>query len=396
MRVKAHIRLLGCSLSTLLAALVGCAQVPRPGTLEIMTFSGTPNPAGVNTMVTLSWQSRGAASCALGDSVSVSLEPNTCAAGSHDVSFEAPGTYPVSLEATAADGTRTTRTITLEVTNEPISTPSFQTTTDGLSVTFTASPIGASLYTWDFGDGSTGTGETLTHLYEGPGDYSVRLEVTSGAGTQEVTQTVNVGNTRITLFGSDLQAWVRKNGGDANWRLGNDGSPYFEVLPGGSVGSNDIETREAFGDFRLHLEFWVPQTPASSPEQTRGNSGVYLQGRYEIQILDSYAHPLSGMNDAGAIYELKDAESNASRPAETWQSYDIVFRAARYSGGTKTENARVSVSWNGQLVQDDVVIPGPTRLGDEEAGDQGILSGPIRLQDHGYGVRYRNIWLEPL
>ena len=122
---------------------------------------------------------------------------------------------------------------------------------------------------------------------------------------------------------------------------------------------------------------------------------MYLQGRYEVQILDSFGGTLSGQNDAGAVYEVADAAANASLPAETWQTYDVTFRAARFSGGQKLEPARVSVLWNGQLVQDNLEIPGPTRLGSPETGD-GVLTGPVVLQDHGDRVRYRNVWIEPL
>lgn len=384
-------------LGALIAFLSACAQVEAPATVQVTAFTATPTAAKVGDPITLSWQTSGAASCVLVTTASVMLEPETCAEGSSEVTFDAPGSYTARLEARAANGTQASRTATLVVTAAGVTTPSFESVSDGLSVTFTATPqTEGTRYLWDFGDGSQDEGEQVTHRYEGPGEYQVTLTLSSTEGEQQVTESVSLTSERLTLFGSDLSAWKRKNGGEANWRLGNDGSPYFEVVPGGSVGGNDIETREAFGDFRLHLEFWVPQTPSGNAEQAKGNSGVYLQGRYEVQILDSYDHPLSGENDAGAIYEVKDADSNASRPAETWQSYDIVFRAARYSRGEKTESARVSVTWNGQLVQDNILVPGPTRLGDNETGEQDILNGPIRLQDHGYGVRYRNIWLEPL
>lgn len=387
----------GACIVLLITVLNGCAQVQTSATVQIMDFNAAPTTANVGAPIKLSWRTNGAASCTLHTSEPVRLETSTCAEGSSDVSYDAPGNYTARLEATAADGTRASRTVSLEVVTASTPAPSFETSSDGLSVTFTATPQAeGSRYTWEFGDGTQGEGQQVTHVYEGPGEYRVTLTVSGNDGDYQVTEALNVTSDRITLFESDLNAWQRKNGGEANWRIGNDGSPYFEVVPGSSVGSNDIQTRENFGDFRLHLEFWVPQTPSGSAEQARGNSGVYLQGRYEVQILDSYNHPLLGKNDAGAIYEVKDADSNASQPAQTWQSYDIVFRAARYSGGQKTEDARVSVTWNGQLVQDEVVIPGPTRLGDSETGDQGVLSGPIRLQDHGYGVRYRNIWLEPL
>ena len=129
-----------------------------------------------------------------------------------------------------------------------------------------------------------------------------------------------------------LGAWRLKRGGAANWRTEAD---YAEVAPGRRVGHNDLWTRQVFGDFRLHVEFMVPSSPAGTPEQSRGNSGVYLQGRYEVQILDSYRRTLSGLNDAGAVYGVRDAARNMSRPAGQWQSYDITFRAPKYSGTRK-------------------------------------------------------------
>ena len=192
---------------------------------------------------------------------------------------------------------------------------------------------------------------------------------------------------KVVLFsGQDLSLWKSRNGGgDAPWTV-MDGA--FIVVPN----SGDIATRESFGDIQLHVEFWIPKTPVTNDEQNRGNSGVYLQGRYEVQVLDSYMHPLDGANDCGAIYELKNADVNASLPAENWQTYEITFRAPRWSGQTKTENAKISVIWNGQQAQKDVEVPAPTKLGDAEApGD-----APLRLQDHGHPVRYRNIWLQKL
>jgi hypothetical protein len=192
---------------------------------------------------------------------------------------------------------------------------------------------------------------------------------------------------KVVLFdGQDLSQWKSRNGGGAApWTVA-DGA--FTVVPN----SGDIETKQAFGDIQLHVEFWIPSTPTTNSEQDRGNSGVYLQGRYEVQVLDSYQHPLDGMNDCGAIYELKNADVNASLPPENWQTYEITFRAPRWSGQTKTESAKISVIWNGQQAQKDISVPAPTKLGDPEVpGD-----APLRLQDHGHSVRYRNIWLQKL
>ena len=198
------------------------------------------------------------------------------------------------------------------------------------------------------------------------------------------------GGKRITLFnGGSTAEWTPKNRDGTRWSV-RDGA--LEVRPGGRVGQNDFETKRSFGDFKLHIEFQVPKSAAGASEQNRGNSGVYLQGRYEVQVLDSYHRSLSGQNDAGAIYGVEDASRNASRPAGRWQSYDITFRAPKYSGGRKVKPAFVTVYWNGVKVHDGTAISHKTTLGDAE----GPGDGPIRLQDHGHRVRYRNIWLEPL
>jgi hypothetical protein len=161
-----------------------------------------------------------------------------------------------------------------------------------------------------------------------------------------------------------------------------------ELCPGCGDRRSDL----AFQDFKLHVEFNVPPTPPGAAEQDRGNSGIYLQGRYELQVLDSFGSALAGQNDAGAIYGLRDADSNQARPAGVWQSYDVTFQAVRYADGAKTQSARVSVAWNGQPVHSDVHLPGPTAGGTDETPQ----AGPIVLQEHGHRVRYRNVWLEPL
>jgi len=158
------------------------------------------------------------------------------------------------------------------------------------------------------------------------------------------------------------------------------------------AGCGDRTSSDRFQDFQLHVEFNVPATSPTLTEQERGNSGVYLQGRYEVQVLDSFSAQLADQNDAAAIYALKDADVNAARPSGTWQSYDITFHAARFSGDQKVANARVSVVWNGTLVQSDVELPGPTPGGAAESPEP----GPIVLQEHGNAVRYRNVWLLPL
>ena len=191
---------------------------------------------------------------------------------------------------------------------------------------------------------------------------------------------------RVVLFdGNGLGAWVSGGGGSPRWRVVDDA---FEVV----AGTGDMRTRQRFGDMRLHLEFQVPRTPETNGEQDRGNSGVYLQGRYEVQILDSFSHPLSGANDCASIYGVKDADSNQATPPETWQTFDILFRAARFNGTMKVQNARISVVWNGREVQREVEVRGPTGSGEAETA----APGSLRLQEHAHPVRFRNVWVEPL
>ncbi len=147
-------------------------------------------------------------------------------------------------------------------------------------------------------------------------------------------------------------------------------------------------TRDPYQDFRLHVEFRTPFMPDSST-QARGNSGIYLQERYEVQILDSFGLP-TGNNTCGSLYLATPPSVNMAYPPLQWQTYDIDFRAARYSeDGIKQEPARVSVRHNGVLIQDDVVLTGPTGRGE----DEGPEARPILLQDHWDPVFYRNVWL---
>ncbi len=190
----------------------------------------------------------------------------------------------------------------------------------------------------------------------------------------------------VVLFdGSDLDAWRQRDGGTAGWKVTDSGA--MEVVPF----AGDLFTRETHGDVRLHLEFQVPATPTDQATEDRGNSGVYLQGRYEAQILDTFGRD-AGLVDCGAIYGVRAPTVNEAFPPGIWQSFDIVFRAPTWDGTSKKTPARMTVVWNGTVVQEDVEVPGPTRLGDPEAPGP----GPIRLQDHWNKVRYRNIWIQPL
>jgi hypothetical protein len=217
------------------------------------------------------------------------------------------------------------------------------------------------------------------------------LSACSGATTPTTTRPAQPspspapsGGSLVLFDGKSLVGWRHSDGRPAEWVLLKDGMVAC---------CGDILSDEAFQDFKLHLEFWLPRAPDDVTNQLRSNSGVYLQGRYEIQVLDSFGVEPPSAEDAGAIYGQTPPRQNAALPPETWQTYEITFRAARFdSGGQKVEDARVSLLWNGVLVLDHVALPGPTAGGDPE----GPAPGQLRLQDHGDPVRYRNIWIEPL
>jgi len=155
---------------------------------------------------------------------------------------------------------------------------------------------------------------------------------------------------------------------------------------------HDISTKDKFTDYQLHLEFNEPMLGPEFKSQDRGNSGVYQQGRYELQVLDSYHNETYPDGACAAIYGIKAPLKNAAKPPGEWQTYDITFHAAKYKDGKKVENARITVYWNGELVQDNTEIPHPTGGGDPETD----AAGPIRLQFHNHAVRFKNIWIVAL
>lgn len=157
-------------------------------------------------------------------------------------------------------------------------------------------------------------------------------------------------------------------------------------------GGNTISKKE-FGDALLHVEFRTPYMP-DKKGQARGNSGVYLQGRYEIQVLDSYGIADPGQGDCGAVYNQSAPLVNACKPPREWQTYDIVFRAERLNAdGSVKSPPRVTIFQNGTLIQNNVEISGPTAHG---PNTNNVTVGPLLLQDHGNAVSYRNIWVLPL
>ena len=194
----------------------------------------------------------------------------------------------------------------------------------------------------------------------------------------------------VVLFdGQDLSGWMAKGDqGPAPWKLG-DGC--MEVVPR----SGNIVTREQFGDCQLHLE-WAAPSEVKGEGQGRGNSGIFMMGLYEIQVLDCYQNPTYADGTVGAIYGQYPPLVNPSRAPGEWQSYDIIWIAPRFSGDKLVSPARVTVMLNGVLLHHDQALQGPTQhkqLAEYKAHSE---AGPLELQDHGDCVRFRSIWYRPL
>ncbi len=193
----------------------------------------------------------------------------------------------------------------------------------------------------------------------------------------------------IVLFdGTDLSAWHGRGGQDAQWKVENG---YMEVTPD----TGDIRTRQRFGSCQLHIEWASPEVIDGSG-QGRGNSGVFLMDRYEVQILDSYDNDTYPDGQAASIYAQKPPLVNASRKPGQWQSFDIIFHAPVFEDGQVKKPATITVFHNGVLVQDHWEIQGTTRHKQRPSYDPHPDKLPLRLQDHGDLVRFRNIWIRPL
>ena len=194
----------------------------------------------------------------------------------------------------------------------------------------------------------------------------------------------------IVLFdGKNADAWKSANGGDAKWTVANG---ELIVAPG----TGDIQTRAAFGDVQLHVEWWDPELPADKVNQDRGNSGIFLQDVYEVQVLDNFKNPTYVNGMVGSIYKQFPPLVNAAWPAEHWQTYDIIYAAPRFAAdGSLTSAARLTVLLNGVLVQNNSMLKGGTTyIGAPSYSPHGDM--PLRLQDHHHLVRFRNIWLRKL
>ena len=194
---------------------------------------------------------------------------------------------------------------------------------------------------------------------------------------------------RVLFDGTDLSQWRSPEGGASRWVV-RDG--YMESVPD----SGYLYTADSFGDVQLHLEWAAPAMP-SGVGQSRGNSGVFLMSRYELQVLDSYENDTYPDGQAAAIYGQFPPLVNVCLPPGEWQTYDIVFRRPRFdANGKLTAPARMTVLHNGVLVHDNRELWGPTSWLKFRPYEPHPDRLPLGLQDHGNPVRYRNIWLREL
>ena len=194
----------------------------------------------------------------------------------------------------------------------------------------------------------------------------------------------------IILFdGTSFENWTTKDGGSAKWKLV-DGAMVAVKETGA------IFTKQGFGDCQLHIEFSTPKKVVGKG-QGRGNSGIFLQKRYEVQVLDSYNNRTYSNGQAGSIYKQHIPMVNASLPPGEWQTYDIFFTAPRFADdGSVQTPAYITVVHNGVLIQNHVKIKGTTVYRGEPKYEPHGMKEPIFLQDHDNPVRYRNIWIREI
>jgi hypothetical protein len=194
----------------------------------------------------------------------------------------------------------------------------------------------------------------------------------------------------ISLFsGANLDAWLGKNGAAASWKINGD---IFTVTPN----TGDITTKQNFCDIQLHVEWRSPAKIPGKTSQQLANSGIFIQGRYEVQILDSYKNPTYVNGQAASIYKQSPPLVNATAATGDWNSYDIIFTAPIFNEDKSlTKPAYITVLHNGILVQNHFEIKGATEFRGQPSY-KAHQCAPIALQEHGNKVSYRNIWVREL
>jgi len=197
----------------------------------------------------------------------------------------------------------------------------------------------------------------------------------------------------VVLFdGTDLSKWRDASGKPSGWKVENGAM----VVPRkGTTNGGDIFTKDEFGDVQLHIEFATPNPPHGD-SQGRGNSGVFFLGQYEFQVLDSYHNRTYADGGAASMYGQYPPLVNASRPPGQWQVYDIVFTAPRFKEGELETPAYLTAFHNGVLVQNHAAYLGPSGHRMLAKYTPHKSTGPIKLQDHGDPIRYRNIWVRQI
>jgi hypothetical protein len=206
--------------------------------------------------------------------------------------------------------------------------------------------------------------------------------VTPGEGTTPPSDAI------VLFDGTNLDKWESIKGGEAKWEVSNGAMTMVNR-------AGDIRTKEVFGDCQLHIE-WRTPAEVKGESQGRGNSGIFLQGIYELQVLDSYNNRTYSNGQAASIYKQSIPLVNACRPPGVWQTYDIIYIAPVFNeDGSVKSPAYITVLQNGILVQNHTEIKGDTPyIGLPKYTKHG--DGPLRLQDHGNPVSYRNIWIRKL
>jgi hypothetical protein len=191
----------------------------------------------------------------------------------------------------------------------------------------------------------------------------------------------------VQLVGPKGHALVPEAEGESNW-------VFADGVLTASPKWDSMVTKENYQDFRLHVEFNVNKVEGATDPEGDGNSGIYIQKRYEVQILNSAGISKENYKPSygGSIYKIKMPDQLVNKPAGEWQTYDIVFRGARFKDGKKSENARITIYQNGTLIHDDYEIPKKTGAGSPE----GPEPGPVKFQGHHNPVKFRNTWIQKL
>ena len=215
----------------------------------------------------------------------------------------------------------------------------------------------------------------------GQTNFAEPCVVTPGTGTSAPSDAI------VLFDGKDFSQWESVQGGEVKWAL--EGGAMTVV---GQTGN--IQTKQSFGDCQLHIEWKTPEKVVGEG-QGRGNSGIYFQKQYELQVLDSYDNKTYFDGQAGSIYTQNPPLVNACRKPGEWQTYDVIYMAPRFNADGKVEiPARITVIHNGVLIQNNFIIKGTTY--GKTAGYKPHAKMPIELQDHSNPVSYRNIWIREL